>query len=103
MVDFLTLVAALLAGAGLGAFFFGGLWWTVRRGLGARRAALWFLSSLLVRTAVVTLGFYFILGDDWRRLVVGLIGFTLARVVVTRLTRPPGGSMQNAPEASHAP
>ena len=33
----LSLASALVAGVLLGAFFFGGLWWTVREGLSSKR------------------------------------------------------------------
>ena len=33
MSDFLALALALLAGGLLGVFFFGGLWWTVQKGV----------------------------------------------------------------------
>ena len=36
----------------LGAFFFGGLWWTVQKGVTSETPALWFLGSLLLRTGV---------------------------------------------------
>ena len=32
MAETLSLAAALIAGIFLGTFFFGGLWWTVRKG-----------------------------------------------------------------------
>ena len=38
----LTLVLAWVAGVVLGAIFFGGLWWTVRKGVSSKRPALWF-------------------------------------------------------------
>ena len=38
----LTLVLALAAGGVLGAIFFGGLWWTVRKGVSSPQPALWF-------------------------------------------------------------
>ena len=104
MNEWLTLALALMAGLLLGAFFFGGLWWTVRRGIASKRAALWFLGSMLLRTSVVLLGFYFVLGDNWQRLVAGLLGFVIARLIVTRLTRPSGEPpTRPVPETSHAP
>ena len=87
MNEFLSLVFALLAGALLGVFFFAGLWWTVRKIESSRQVALLFLGSMLLRTCVVILGFYFILGDNWQRLLAGLLGFVIARIIVTRLTR----------------
>ncbi|TAL88808.1 MAG: ATP synthase subunit I [Rhodanobacter sp.] len=78
---------AALAGAGLGVLFFGGLWWTVRKGVASRQPALWFLGSLLLRTGVVGAGFVLVGADDWRRLLLCLLGFVLGRIAVTRLTR----------------
>jgi F1F0 ATPase subunit 2 len=74
-------------GAVLGAVFYGGLWWTVRRALVSRQPAVWFLLSLMARTAVALLGFYAVIRGDWRRLVGCLVGFVLARILVTWLTR----------------
>ena len=55
----------LLAGAILGAFFFGGLWWTIQRRLPSKTYALWFLGSLLVRTGLTVTGFYFVADGHW--------------------------------------
>jgi len=103
MNEALILAAALIAGIALGAFFFGGLWWTVRKGVASERAALWFLGSMLIRTSVVLLGFYFVLGDNWQRLVAGLLGFVIARIIVTRLTRVAERTKPSLQKASHAP
>ena len=104
MNEALTFTLAALAGGLLGTIFFGGLWWTVRRGVSSSRPALWFLGSLLARMSIVLAGFYFFGRDDWRRLVAGLLGFVLARFLVIRLTRPLAGKANRATkEASHAP
>jgi F1F0 ATPase subunit 2 len=87
MADYGGWVLVFAAGLLLGGVFFGGLWWTVRIGMASKRPALWFLGSLLLRTGVVLAGFYQLGGDDWRRLLLGLLGFVCARVVVSRLTR----------------
>ena len=68
-------------------FFFAGLWWTVRKLESSKHVALLFLGSMILRTSVVMLGFYFILGDNWQRLLAGLLGFIIARIIVTRFTR----------------
>jgi len=47
------LVTALALGLVLGAVFFGGLWWTVRRGLTSSTPGLWFGLSALGRMAAV--------------------------------------------------
>jgi len=83
----LTLLVSLVEGALLGLFFFLGLWWTVHKLESKKHVALFFLGSMLLRTSVVILGFYFLLGDNWQRLIAGLLGFIIARIVITRLTR----------------
>lgn len=104
MNETLTLILAGGAGLLLGAIFFGGLWWTVRKGVASKRAALWFLGSMVLRTSIVLLGFYFVLGDNWQRLVAGLLGFIIARLIVMRLTRPSGAPPSRAAaETRHAP
>ena len=89
MNNFAILALAGAAGLALGAIFFGGLWWTIRKGISSKHAPLWFLGSLLVRMSVILPGFYFTGRDDWRRLVACLFGFIIARSIVIRLTRPP--------------
>ena len=104
MNESLTLALALAAGVLLGAIFFGGLWWTVRKGVSSQRPALWFFGSLLLRMSITLAGFYFVGRGHWERLLLCLLGFVMARLVVTWLTRPSGRN-QTAPaqEASHAP
>jgi F1F0 ATPase subunit 2 len=87
MNELCPVLLAALAGLALGAGFFAGLWWTVRRGLASPRPALWFFCSLLVRLSLTLAGFYGVAGDDWRRLLACLLGFLLARLLVARLTR----------------
>jgi F1F0 ATPase subunit 2 len=87
MNDTLSLLFSIFAGVLLGALFFGGLWWTVRSGLASHQPALWFLGSMLVRTAIAVSGFYYVMQGDWRRLAACLAGFLLARICVLRLTR----------------
>lgn len=103
MNEILSLVMALLAGLLLGAIFFGGLWWTVQKGLSSRRPELWFLGSLLLRTSTVVAGFYFVSGGHWGRLLVCLLGFVIVRRIVMQLTRQPAEEQnQLTTEASHA-
>ncbi len=87
MNDTVMLVLAGGAGVLLGTIFFGGLWWTVRKGVSSPRPALWFLGSLLVRTGIVVAGFYVVSDGRWQRLVAALLGFVIARLLVTRLIR----------------
>ena len=89
MNETLRLVPALVAGILLGVMFFGGLWWTVRRGFSSKQPGLWFLGSQLLRMSIALAGFYFVSSGHWQRLLVCLLGFLLARLVVMRLTGPP--------------
>ncbi len=102
MNETLSLVPALVAGVLLGAIFFGGLWWTVRKGVSSKQPALWFFGSLLLRTSIALAGFYFFGRGHWERLVVCLLGFVLARLIVTRLTRAVEKTTYSAKESSHA-
>jgi len=103
MNETLSLVLALVTGVLLGAMFFGGLWWTVQKGVSSKRPALWFFGSLLLRTSIALAGFYFIARGHWERLLVCLLGFIIARLIVTRLTRAAEKPACLAREASHAP
>jgi F1F0 ATPase subunit 2 len=89
MSEGLTLLAALAGGGVLGAIFFGGLWWTVRKGVLSSRPALWFLGSMLARTAIALGGIYLLAGHDWKRLLLCLCGFLTGRMGVTLLVRRP--------------
>jgi F1F0 ATPase subunit 2 len=90
MNDTLALAMAFLAGALLGMFFFGGLWWTVQKGIKSKTPALWFLGSLLLRTGLILAGFYLAAQGHWSRLVTCLVGFLIARVIVVkRFTQAP--------------
>lgn len=103
MNELLILAFALVAGGVLGAVFFGGLWWTVVRAVSSKQPALWFLCSMLLRTGIVLSGFYFVSGGDWKRLLASLLGFILARLVVTQLIRAAQQPGQLARRAGHAP
>jgi len=103
MNESLILLLAGTAGGLLGAVFFGGLWWTVRKGVSSPRPAVWFFASMLLRMGIAVGGFYFVAGGQWERLLACLVGFILARLIVTRLTRLPVETLPlRTKEASHA-
>lgn len=102
LTDVWTWVGALLAGAVLGSVFFGGLWWTVRRGIASPRPALWFVSSLVARVALALAGIYLVSGGQWQRLLACLLGFWLARALVMRITAASVAD-RAVPEVRHAP
>lgn len=98
MSDMMLLVLTPFAGMLIGAMYFGGLWWTVRKGLASARPAQWFIFSLLLRLGLILLGFYFVAGNDWKKLLACLFGVIVARIIVVRLTE-----MPMAKGANHAP
>ena len=104
MRDVLSVTAAMAVGALLGAIFFGGLWWTVRRGMSSEWPALWFFGSLMLRMSIVLLGFLVVGQEHWGRWLFCLLGFVLARFAVQWLTQPPREDRtRSTPEAGYAP
>lgn len=104
MTSTLPMAFAGLAGLLIGAVFFGGLWWTVRRCMRSTQPGLCWLGSTLLRMTVAVFGFYVVGRGDWRRLIACLMGFITARLVVTWLTRPSDDLRVSAVRTeSHAP
>lgn len=99
-----ALVLSGVAGLSLGGIFFGGLWWTVRKGMSSRRPALLFIGSFVLRTSIVLIGIYQIGHESgpqtWQRLLLYLLGFVVARFIITWLSRRPDATTA---EARHAP
>jgi F1F0 ATPase subunit 2 len=97
MNDPFTWILAWAAGVALGAVFFGGLWWTVKKGASSSRPAILFLTSVVLRMAIVMIGFYLVSAAQWQRLLACLAGFVVARLAVTWLT------CDRRKEGNHAP
>lgn len=81
-----ALPLATVTGVVLGLFFFGGLWWTLRRAFDSSRPALWIGGSLLLRMGCTAAGFVIVSAGDWQRLLSCLLGFLAARCLVVRLS-----------------
>lgn len=75
---------AALVGLLLGLLFFYGLWWTIERAMNAKRPALWFMVSLLLRLGTTVLGFYLVADGQWSRLLWCCGGFVCARRLMRR-------------------
>ncbi len=88
--EIMSLIPSLFAGVVLGTIFFGGLWFTVRIGLRSKKSGLIFVGSFILRTAIVLLGFYFMGDGNWKKILVCLAGFLIARLVISILTRKVG-------------
>lgn len=86
MNEILILFFVAIAGLFLGGIFYGGLWFTVSRGLHSQSPAGLFLLSFLFRTGITVAGFYLICGDQWQRFISCIAGFLIARLLVAKIT-----------------
>lgn len=84
----LTWLLAFLAGAVLGAFFFGSLWFTIRQLPTTGWPIRLVVGSYFGRMAIALLGFYLIMQGDWTRAIAGLLGFLTVRFVLIRRFQP---------------
>jgi F1F0 ATPase subunit 2 len=84
------IVLAVVAGGLLGTFFFSGLWWTVKKGVSSTHFVFLFIASMIVRTGVVLIGFYFISCGRWERFLGCLVGFIIAKIIIMRVTKSTG-------------
>jgi F1F0 ATPase subunit 2 len=104
MNEIWLLIPALLTGILLGVIFFGGLWWTVQKGLVSENPAVWFIASLFIRTAITVTGFYLMAAGSWQKLLACLTGFLFVRVMITHFYRSlPIISPPISKENHHAP
>lgn len=81
------MIIALISGIILGMIFFGGLWFTVKKTLESSYAAIWILTSSLMRTVIVLTGFYYVAQGNCQRLLLAVAGFIVARFLVLRFTK----------------
>lgn len=81
------MILAFIAGMALGMFFFGGLWFTVKKAVTSKIPGIWFFISFFLRVGVVLIGFYYISQEGWQSLIICVIGFIIARFVVINLTK----------------
>lgn len=83
-----SLLLACAAGMGLGLFYFGLLWLTVRELPTCGRPALLFMVSFAGRTALALVGFYLVMAWHWERMLACLAGFVAMRQFVFSRLRP---------------
>lgn len=79
---------ALAGGMGLGALYFSGLWWTVRRLSEADHPALLMMASLLMRLGGLLAGLWLLADGEWQRAAVALAGILVARTLMVRILGP---------------
>lgn len=81
---------AVISGMVLGLFYFGGLWFTVKRLSSVARPAIFTLCSYLIRLGFTFAGFYMLAAGSWERLLALLCGFMVMRIILVRLLKPAG-------------
>lgn len=84
MSSALILTLSLIAGVGIGAAYIYTLWLTVERLPRVKNPAAFLLISFGLRMGLVLVGFYFVMGGSWTRLLACLTGFVVARMYLTR-------------------
>ena len=87
MIDTLWAMLALIGGAVAGGVFFGGLWWTVKRGADPTSSIMLWVASLAVRSAVVVGTFSVLSANRFERMLLCLAGFTIARIVIVQIVK----------------
>ncbi len=79
MTELFPLALALLAGIGLGLFYFGSLWVTVRQIPKSSNPALLAFGSFFGRLGIILVSFYLVMGSHWERLIACLLTFIWMR------------------------
>jgi F1F0 ATPase subunit 2 len=82
------IIFSIAAGAGAGVFYFGGLWWTVRRLAESEHPGLLTLGSFLIRIGGTVALLYMISEGRWPRVLAALFGLLLVRRYMVRRLGP---------------
>jgi F1F0 ATPase subunit 2 len=77
----MNLAEAYMGGTVLGLFYFASLWWTVRRIVLRRHAALFMAGSYMLRIAVLATGVLLLGQGAWYRFAACLAGLLTARLL----------------------
>ena len=76
-------ISGILIGAGLGMFYFGGLWFSVKSLCGAARPFRWMFVSYVIRmTAVAGIFSVLVVNRLWISMVITFVVFLLARQIM---------------------
>lgn len=87
MNEIIYMLFVFMAGLVLGILFFGGLWFTVKKVITAKRPSLWLVGSFFIRVSITLVGFYYLSQGSWKNLLISLLGFIIARAVIIYLTK----------------
>ena len=79
----MSLVMFLAIGMMLGVAYFGGLWWTVNHGIRSENPGTWFVTSFLLRMALLLGCFNIVMHYGWQSAAACALGVVAGRVVLT--------------------
>jgi len=82
-----SLILPLAVGLGLGLFYFGGLWLTVRHIAQSRHPGALVAMSFLVRTAITSGGFGMVMQGQWERVAACMLTFLVVRFAMIHIIR----------------
>ena len=76
----------LFIGLGLGLFYFGGLWLTIKKMNISRSPWILTLGSFILRTVAVFLVLIYVARKgEWSNILILLVGFVVSRIFLTRM------------------
>jgi F1F0 ATPase subunit 2 len=78
-----SILLRLFAGIALGAFFYTGLWFTVRALPTARHPVLLTLGSFWIRTLIVVATIFSLIEEHWQNALICIAGFLVGRLIVS--------------------
>jgi len=93
--EILILCLMLVSGFVLGVLYFLGLWLTLKDLPSTKRWGLKVFVSFIIRVSLLAAAFFYLMGQDWERMVALIMGFWFARMVMIRRLR------VNSPNKSH--
>lgn len=88
-MDWIFILFAIISGAVISLFYFGGLWLTLKK-IAEYQLSYWLvLVSFVIRLAFVLLAFYALVIYHWAYLAISLISFLAVRqILIARLGKP---------------
>ncbi len=91
-IEFVILAVMPFIGFIVGLAYFQGLWLTISRFSNKKNFAGKLLVSFVVRLGMTIFIFYYFMRDDWKRLILMLGGFLIARQMLIRRKQQPFSS-----------
>ncbi|HSZ24785.1 MAG TPA: ATP synthase subunit I [Cytophagaceae bacterium] len=83
----ITTIGVFALGIILGSIFFGGLWLTVKYGVTSKIPVVIFTVSFFIRTGITLVGFYYIYPNGWKKILICLLGFIIARFIINQMIK----------------